>query len=171
MFLQPSVCIHATPLSFGLHSAPWPPKPRFRRKWRPALTSCGRLGTAHFSWVLRRVRGARPRYSRKCTTACRCVAVAPARLLQVAQAMEYEALFNTLHCLPTTLAHETLGLHAMNAVMVKIRQRSMTTSHGLVWAAQSVRASVVASFRSPSTLGPEVRSFQKDQQVGPQHDH
>ncbi|CAK9039975.1 Phosphoglycerate kinase, partial [Durusdinium trenchii] len=40
---------------------------------------------------------------------------------EVAQAMEYEALFNTLHCLPTTLAHETLGLHAMNAVMVKIR--------------------------------------------------
>ena len=32
---------------------------------------------------------------------------------QVAQAMEYEAIFNVLHCLPTTLAHETLGLHAM----------------------------------------------------------
>ena len=53
-------------------------------------------------------------------------------LWQAAQAMEYEALFNTLHCLPTTLAHETLALHAMNAVMVKLRQRAMTTSHGLV---------------------------------------
>ena len=37
-----------------------------------------------------------------------------------------------LLALPTTLAHETLALHAMNAVMVKLRQRAMTTSHGLV---------------------------------------
>ncbi|CAE7876432.1 PGK1 [Symbiodinium microadriaticum] len=55
---------------------------------------------------------------------------------EVARLIDYEAVHNILHPLPTTLAYETLALHAMNSVLVKLRQRCMTTSHGLVCAPQ-----------------------------------
>ena len=54
----------------------------------------------------------------------------------MARLIDYEAVHNILHPLPTTLAYETLALHAMNSVLVKLRQRCMTTSHGLVCAPQ-----------------------------------
>ena len=50
-----------------------------------------------------------------------------------AQSLGYAAVVGNLHELPCTVAYMTVGLHAMDGVLLQIRQRAIPASVGMVF--------------------------------------
>ncbi len=53
--------------------------------------------------------------------------------LQVGQKLSYDAVVGCVHEIPTAMAHMILALHAMNGILIKIRQKPITTSFGAIF--------------------------------------